>query len=157
MTPEEIKKLLELPEHLDRWTEKQLVGYDKNSQIMRKTNEKNAERFKKLFIERRKNFSSEKLSESGKKGISKMKTEDRSKGGKKAGAKNVESGHLASLRTKEHQSNAGKIANNKKVICPDGHITSKPSATFYCKKRNLDVTKCKEISLEEYKRLKGLN
>jgi hypothetical protein len=96
------------------------------------------------------------LSSAGKIGISKMSAEDRIRGSKKAGMKNVESGHLASLRTPEHQRNASKISNSKKVLCPDGHVTSKPTATFYCKNRGLDHTKCIEITIEEYNNLKQI-
>jgi hypothetical protein len=96
------------------------------------------------------------LSAAGKKGMANMSAEDRIKGSKKAGMKNVESGHLASLRTQEHQRNASKAANGKKVLCPDGHVTSKPSATVYCKNRGLDHTKCIEITTEEYNNLKQI-
>jgi hypothetical protein len=105
----------------------------------------------KISLWRKENF--EILSQAGKKGISKMTKEDRLKGSKKAGLKNVESGHWASLKTKEHQIKASSAANSKKVLCPDGHATSKPSASVYCKKRGLDLSKCVEISIGEYERI----
>jgi hypothetical protein len=45
-----------------------------------------------------------------------------SKGGKTQGRKNVESGHLASIRTKESQSKGGKIGGRKAV--ESGHLAS---------------------------------
>ena len=44
--------------------------------------------------------------------------------------------------------------NKVKVMCPDGHITSKPSATAYCRHRNLDLSKIRILSEEEYNNLK---
>ena len=48
--------------------------------------------------------------------------ETRSKAGKIGGAKNVESGHFALLKTTEHQSMAGTISGNKHK--ESGHIQS---------------------------------
>lgn len=36
--------------------------------------------------------------------------------------------------------------NKIKVICPDGHITSKPSAAVYCKNRGLNYSDCKVLN-----------
>lgn len=37
---------------------------------------------------------------------------------------------------------ASDTANKAYVTCPDGHITTRPSATTYCKNRGLDRSKC---------------
>ena len=37
--------------------------------------------------------------------------------------------------------------NSEKIICPDGHITSKQNAERYCKSRDLDYSKCKEETM----------
>lgn len=128
-------------------------GRNNMSKSMSDINLKNSEKFKERFLDMRKNISSEELSKFGKKGISKMKKEDRIKGASKVGKKNVESGHLERLRTKEHQKYASERSNSKKVICPDGHITSKPSSVNYCNKRGLNPKDCLEISLEKYSEL----
>lgn len=39
--------------------------------------------------------------------------------------------------------------NKIKVICPDGHITSKPSSKIYCKNRNLDHEKCRILKIAD--------
>ena len=59
--------------------------------------------------------------------------------------------------TEEQKKEKGKIfkrlnktklknrGNNKKILCPDGHITSSANAGRYCKNRGLDYSKCKEL------------
>lgn len=68
--------------------------------------------------------------------------ETRSTGGRNGGNTNIESGHLESLRTKNHQSNAGKASVSKLRICP--HCGSHGRGIGYnrnhgnnCKKKGL--------------------
>ena len=67
-----------------------------------------------------------------------LKSEWSSKGGLAGGAKKaIERGTHNFL---------SQSPNNKQVICPDGMVSSSPSAILYCKTKNLDHTLIKELT-----------
>lgn len=78
----------------------------------------------------------------GRKGMDKIKKDPRckewcSKGGLAGGAKKaIERGTHNFL---------SQSPNNKLVICPDGHISSAPSAPIYCKDKKLDCSLIREM------------
>ena len=79
----------------------------------------------------------------GKIGMERIKNDSRckewcSKGGLAGGAKKA-------IERRTHNF-ISQSPNNKQVICPDGMVSSAPSAILYCKAKNLDPTLIREIT-----------
>jgi hypothetical protein len=46
--------------------------------------------------------------------------------------------------------------NNNYMLCPDGHITTRPSAIIYCRNRGLNVDQCQHLTKEQVKMMQDI-